>query len=274
MLIGSRRLFDCARENPRIRLRSSEYTHDPRVLAGLPKFVAINSAVEVDLTGQVNAEVAKGSYLGAVGGALDFMRAHLADDIGAFLAQYPAVRVSLDERVSPEVVRAVREGSAELGVLWDLTDLSGLHVQRYRGDRLSLVMRDDHPLAGARALSFEQALEHATVGVAPGGMTDLLLHREAARLGRQLAYRVQVSGLDATARIVAAGLGAAILPREALPPRALESGLVAVPLSDAWAARRIVVCSRDVAGLSAAARRLRDHLQRAAEDATSGSRSA
>lgn len=201
---------------------------------------------------------------------------HLADDIGAFLARYPAVRVSLDERVSPDVVRAVREGSAELGVLWDLTDLSGLHVQRYRGDRLSLVMRDDHPLAAVRELSFEQALEHATVGVAPGGMTDLLLHREAARLGRQLAYRVQVSGMDATARIVAAGLGAAILPREALPPRALESGLVAVPLSDAWAARRIVICSRDAAGLPATARLLRDHLQReaAAGGPTGVSRSA
>ena len=45
------------------------------MLGALQKFVAINSAVEVDLTGQVNAEVAKGSYLGAVGGALDFIRA-------------------------------------------------------------------------------------------------------------------------------------------------------------------------------------------------------
>lgn len=93
MLIGTRKLFDCARDNPAIRLRSTEYTHDPRVLATLPKFVAINSAVEVDLTGQVNAEVAKGSYLGAVGGALDFIRAASNSPGGVSLLVLPAARI-------------------------------------------------------------------------------------------------------------------------------------------------------------------------------------
>ena len=93
MLLGTRRLFDFARDNPAIRLRSTEYTHDPRVLLGLPRFVAINSAVEVDLTGQVNAEVAKGSYLGAVGGALDFMRAATFSPGGVSLLVLPAARI-------------------------------------------------------------------------------------------------------------------------------------------------------------------------------------
>jgi acetyl-CoA hydrolase len=55
--------------------------------------VAINSAVEVDLTGQVNAEVAGGSYLGAVGGALDFIRAANASPGGVSLLLVPAARV-------------------------------------------------------------------------------------------------------------------------------------------------------------------------------------
>lgn len=93
MLIGTRRLFDFARDNPALRLRSTEYTHDPRVLAGIPRFVAINSAVEVDLTGQVNAEVAKGSYLGAVGGALDFIRAANYSPGGVSLLLLPAARI-------------------------------------------------------------------------------------------------------------------------------------------------------------------------------------
>jgi len=92
-LIGSRRLFDFARDNPAIRMRSTEYTHDPRVLASLQRFVAINSAVEVDLTGQVNAEVAKGSYLGAVGGALDFIRAAGFSPGGVSLLLLPAARI-------------------------------------------------------------------------------------------------------------------------------------------------------------------------------------
>jgi acyl-CoA hydrolase len=93
MLIGTRTLFDFARDNAALRLRSTEYTHDPRVLASLPRFVAINSAVEVDLTGQVNAEVARGSYLGAVGGALDFIRAATFSAGGVSLLVLPSARV-------------------------------------------------------------------------------------------------------------------------------------------------------------------------------------
>jgi acetyl-CoA hydrolase len=93
VLMGTRRLFEHARENPAVRLRSTEFTHDPRVLAGIERFVAINSAVEVDLTGQVNAEVAKGSYLGAVGGALDFIRAANQSPGGVSLMLLPAARI-------------------------------------------------------------------------------------------------------------------------------------------------------------------------------------
>lgn len=74
-LMGTRRLYDFANCNPAIALRASRYTHDATVLAQIPNLVAINSAVEVDLTGQVNAEVAAGAYIGATGGQGDFQRA-------------------------------------------------------------------------------------------------------------------------------------------------------------------------------------------------------
>ncbi len=74
VLLGSRVIHEFAHDNPAIQLRSTAYTHDADVLASLNQLVAINSAVEVDLTGQVNSEVAAGSYVGAVGGALDFLR--------------------------------------------------------------------------------------------------------------------------------------------------------------------------------------------------------
>ena len=63
------------------------------MLAQIERFVAINSAVEIDLTGQVNAEVARGSYLGAVGGALDFIRAATFSPGGVSLLVLPAARV-------------------------------------------------------------------------------------------------------------------------------------------------------------------------------------
>jgi acetyl-CoA hydrolase len=92
-LMGSQRLFDWAREFPELRLRSSDFTHGADVLREIERFVAINSAVEVDLTGQVNGELARGSYVGAVGGALDFVRAANQSAGGVSLTVVPSARV-------------------------------------------------------------------------------------------------------------------------------------------------------------------------------------
>jgi len=101
MLIGSPRLFEFARDNPRVRLRSSEYTHGAAVLGRIEKFVAINSAVEVDLAGQVNSELANGSYVGAIGGAPDFVAAANRSPGGASLILLPSSRIV--ERLSGPV---------------------------------------------------------------------------------------------------------------------------------------------------------------------------
>jgi acyl-CoA hydrolase len=92
-LMGTRELFEWARENPGLKLASTDITHGAASLARLERFVAINSAVEVDLTGQVNGEVAKGSYVGAVGGALDFVRAANQSPGGVSVIALPAARV-------------------------------------------------------------------------------------------------------------------------------------------------------------------------------------
>ena len=75
MLMGSRRLYDFADRNERIAIRSIRHTHDALVMANFRRFVAINGAVEVDLTGQVNAETAGGRAVGLTGGQMDFVRA-------------------------------------------------------------------------------------------------------------------------------------------------------------------------------------------------------
>jgi len=74
-LIGTERLYAFADRNPRIRMCPTSYTHDPGVLARLERLVTVNSAVEVDLTGQVNAEQSGAAYLGGTGGQVDFVRA-------------------------------------------------------------------------------------------------------------------------------------------------------------------------------------------------------
>jgi len=84
-LIGTKRLYDFANCNPSIRMTPTSYTHDAAVLGQLSRLVTINSALEVDLTGQVNAEQSGLSYMGGTGGQVDFVRAGARSPGGAAL---------------------------------------------------------------------------------------------------------------------------------------------------------------------------------------------
>jgi acetyl-CoA hydrolase len=75
MLMGTQRLYRFADRNPSICIRATSYTHDALMLGNFRHFVAINGALEIDLTGQVNAETAAGRHIGLVGGQMDFVRA-------------------------------------------------------------------------------------------------------------------------------------------------------------------------------------------------------
>ncbi len=91
LLMGGERLRRWAHRNPALRLRATEYTHGAEVLAAIDRLVAINSAIEVDLTGQVNAELAGGTYVGAVGGAMDFLRGAARSRGGLPIVALPAM---------------------------------------------------------------------------------------------------------------------------------------------------------------------------------------
>jgi acyl-CoA hydrolase len=97
-LIGTRRLFAFADRNPAIALRNTAYTHEAAVLSRLPRLVTINSALEVDLTGQVNAEQSGAQYLGGTGGQVDFVRAGARSPGGRSIIALPAT--ARDGRIS------------------------------------------------------------------------------------------------------------------------------------------------------------------------------
>lgn len=74
-LLGTRTLYEFVDRNPAVQARSPRYLNDPAVIARLPKFVAVNSALELDLLGQVNAESIGGEVRFTGSGQIDFMRA-------------------------------------------------------------------------------------------------------------------------------------------------------------------------------------------------------
>ena len=86
--MGTRRLFDFLHDNARVNMESSTFVHDPDVVARLDRFVSINSALEVDLTCQVNAESLGGRQVAGIGGQFDFV-------LGASRARHGASIIAL-----------------------------------------------------------------------------------------------------------------------------------------------------------------------------------
>lgn len=190
----------------------------------------------------------------------------LPDDLAAFLQkpEHRQIQVDIDEGLSRDIVRRVREGGAALGVLWDATPLEGLKSAPYRNDHLAVVVPPDHPLASRKRCAFADTLDFDHVGLQSSTAVNLTLARAAALAGRTLHYRTQVSNFEATLRVVKARLGISIIPKEIASAYAPLLDLRLVPLTDAWARRRFAICYRDRDAMPKAAVMLLDHLVQAA----------
>lgn len=193
----------------------------------------------------------------------------LPDDVAAFLQmpEHRQIQVDIEEGLSRDIVRRIKEGSASLGVLWDASHLEGLAHQPYRSDHLAVVVHPDHPLAARKRCAFADTLDYEHVGLQPSAAVNQMLARAAALEGRPLNFRTQVSNFEAMLRIVKARLGISVIPKEIAGPYAPLLGLVVVPLRDAWAQRRFAICYRERETLPKAARLLLDHLVAAARRA-------
>lgn len=181
----------------------------------------------------------------------------LLDDIAAFMGREEnrGIRVDIEERTSREVVRAIREGSAALGVCWDNVGFDDLERVRYRSDELALVVHRDHSLAVRRTVGFVESLAFDQVGLGPTTAMHGMLQRAAARAGAAVRYRVLVSNFDAALRVVAAGLAVSVIPAQVCASHA-RAQVMAIPLTDRWARRQFAVCFRRRDNLQPAAARL------------------
>lgn len=186
----------------------------------------------------------------------------LLDDISDFLSipAYGDIRVEVEERLSVDLVRRIREGSASVGVCWDNVSLDGLQAVPYREDSLALAVHPAHPLAGRRSLSFHESLDYEQVGLPPATAVHTLLARAAASEGKTVTYRAVVSSFDAALRVVAANLGISVIPAEVGEIYQTSRRIRTIALTDAWAQRRFVICYRDFNALPPAAQRMVEHL--------------
>jgi DNA-binding transcriptional LysR family regulator len=190
------------------------------------------------------------------------MTESLADDVAAFLKSpaHRSIQVDLEERVSPEIVRGVREGMASLGVCWDAVELGALRARPYRSDTLCVAVPARHALATRKSVTFEDTLPFEHVSLPVNSAVQVMLQRQAAKLGATVQHRVVVTNFEAALRVVRAGLAISLVPREVAQDAARQGGIKLVRLVEPWAERRFIICFRDEAALTPAAQLLVDHL--------------
>jgi acyl-CoA hydrolase len=161
-LIGTRRLYDWAHRNPAIRMCATSYTHDAAVLGQLSRLVTINSALEVDLTGQVNAEGSGSAYLGGTGGQVDFVRAGARSPGGhAIIALAATAKAGTLSKIVPALSGPVTTARTEVDVI--VTEFGAAELKgRSLADRARAMVAIAHP-------DFREELEREADAIAKRG---------------------------------------------------------------------------------------------------------
>lgn len=161
-LIGTKRLYAFANRNPQLGLRNSAYTHGATVLARLPRLVTINSAIEVDLTGQVNAEQSGSLYLGGTGGQVDFVRAGARSPGGRSIIALPATaRGGKVSRITASLAGPVTTARSDVDVI--ITEFGAAELKgEALGERARRLVAVAHP-------DFQEELDRAAHSIQQRG---------------------------------------------------------------------------------------------------------
>lgn len=191
--------------------------------------------------------------------------AFLPQDLSAFSRLYPEIKIDLQERVSSEIIAAVRDGLTDIGIFAGHVPAPDLQQLSYRHDRLVLMTPIDHPLAERESIAFNEALAFDFIGLQQDASLQSLLNEQANLAGKTLRMRIQVRSFDAICRMIHHGMGVGVLPEQTIYRELGDLQLKSIPLSDPWAQRELVIGMRRYASLHVTARHLVDHLTQGQE---------
>lgn len=146
LVFGTSQLYRFVHQNRAVCLRPSGYTHNARVIANLDKFIALNSAIEVDLTGQVNAEIIGNEYIGAIGGQVDFVRASYGSRGGRSIIVLPSTAKKdtmsrIVVNLSGGVTTTPRSDADIIATEWGAAELRGVTIR----ERVRRMIAIAHP---------------------------------------------------------------------------------------------------------------------------------
>ena len=179
--------------------------------------------------------------------------------LAAYGKAYPSVLLDLQDAISEDAVRGVLRGAAELAVIGENTAAEGLHTLVCDVDELVLLLPLGHaltPVGDRTCVALQDLLEHDLVAFGRSTSLTRQLAAAAEQVQRPLRLRAQVRSFDAMGRMVAAGLGLAVLPRKGATPYAHALGLQMARLHGMPTERRLLLAMRQPQGLSPAAQAL------------------
>ena len=184
----------------------------------------------------------------------------LPEPLSDFLASHPQVNIDLEERLSDEIVAAVADGAADIGIVAGTVEVAGLEVLPFRTDRFVLVVAPRHPLAAVERMLFSEVLDFDFVGLDRASALQRFLSEKAERVGRRLKLRVQLRSFDAVCRLVECNVGIGVVPATTAERLARTMSIHRIDLADEWALRELTICVRRQEDLPIYARELVRHL--------------
>jgi len=184
----------------------------------------------------------------------------LPEPLSDFLTSHPQVNIDLEERLSDEIVAAVADGKADIGIVAGTEDVTGLEVFPFRIDRFVLVTAAAHQLAGTAEVAFADVLDFDFVGLDRASSLQRFLSEKADRVGRRLKLRVQLRSFDAVCRLVECNVGIGVVPETTALRNSKTMSLHRIRLTDEWALRNLTICVRKLEDLPLYAQELVRHL--------------
>jgi len=184
----------------------------------------------------------------------------LPEPLSAFLAAHPQINIDLEERLSDEIVAAIADGAADIGIVAGTVETAGLEILPFRTDRFVLVVARHHPLASAERRAFAEVLDCDFVGLDRTSALQRFLSEKAERIGRRLKLRVQLRGFDAVCRLVECNVGIGVVPATTAERHAKTMAIHRIELTDEWALRKLTICVRRREDLPLYAQALVRHL--------------
>lgn len=145
-LMGSKNLYDFVDDNPGVAMLDVRYTNRVNVIAKNPKVTAINSALQVDLTGQVCADSIGTKFYSGVGGQIDFLRGASLSRGGKPIIAIPSVTNKGVSKIAPILTPGAGVVSTRANIHWLVTEFGAVNLYgRTLQDRAKLIISIAHP---------------------------------------------------------------------------------------------------------------------------------